>query len=343
MTKSASMLWLFYLILGLGIFPVPANGIDLPLVFQWTSSNTFSIYPEQIGKQYSWNEFYRLDASIDSLVYKDMQLSLALRSHANFLTTYMSVEKAIISYQAQGFSTGAEVIPTGYGIQDEYQPARIVNPAQDEFLFQPSRFNGLFIRYGKDMVWQAEAGGNEHNLAVGKVSCSYLLNHNAGMIRLSQEVRTFESHLHKPVCTSALDIHIDNNYYAVQSLIAVAAYPAFEDKAAAISPMMLAEALYYPLPGLFVHLSASSSEAYTADYRNTCSEASVGSQFGDFTVSAGYNREHNDFVNQWGTTLLCKWHPVPQTNIGVYGSLYDPASGNQYYRLGMQAELSFGI
>jgi len=343
MTKSASMLWLFYLILGLGIFPVPANGIDLPLVFQWTSSNTFSIYPEQIGKQYSWNEFYRLDASIDSLVYKDIQLSLALRSHANFLTTYMSVEKAIISYQAPRFSVGAELIPTGYGIRDEYHPARMVNPAQDDYLFQPSRFNGLFIRSGRGMVWQAEAGGNEYNLAVGKVSCAYHTTDNAGMIRLSQEVRTFDSHLHKPVSTSALDIHIAQNNYAVQSLIAVAAYPAFEDKAADISPMMLAEALYYPLPGLFVHLSASSSDAYTADYRNTCSEASLGSKYGDFILSAGYTHEHNDFGRQWSATLLCKWHPVSQTSVGIYGSLYDPASGNQYYRFGMQAELSFGI
>ncbi|MBP7310651.1 MAG: hypothetical protein KA984_05135 [Candidatus Cloacimonetes bacterium] len=317
--------------------------LEVPLVLRWNSANTFSYAPDQQVKEIAWSEFYRLDMGIDSLRYHELSLNLEVRSKANFINTYLDLYQADITYHADIIDFGAEIKPSGYALEYQLHPSRIINPDMDDHLFLPTRFNGIFIAYPSAINIKLEAGGNFYNLATGRLTEKLPLFNKRGAISLIQEIQTFDSHWHKPVVIGAAEFNYESPDWAISSTAAAAYYPEYDSRPSDFTPFFHFETNKTLVPGFSLYLQGIYKELNPDKNSHKSIDAALGKKLSKFMLSAGSKLDYIHKNDQLTPYLVLKWIPSPGQQLGAYYRCILSDSGSDLHQAGLTAELSFGF
>lgn len=317
--------------------------LELPLFVNWTSANSFYYAPDQEDKELNWNEFYRLELGIDSLSYQNISTDLLIRSKANFLSTYLELHEAKLIYTAGKIHFGGIITDNGYTRSNQLHPSGIVNSAMDDYLFMPSRLNGIFLEYSSPIILQAEIGGNFHNLATGKFSATFPFMNNSGTLALIQEVRTFDSQWHKPVLISAMQLNYDSPGLAASATTAMAMYPEFESRPSDIVPFAHLEARKDIDKGISIYLQAWYRELSPEISIHKSLDVAVSKQLSEFMLGAGSKYDHIHHDPQYTPYAVLQWLPEKGKQLGIYYRAIIGDSGSLLHQAGLQAELNFGF
>jgi hypothetical protein len=318
--------------------------IELPIVFKWDSLNSGYYTKAQTNKDISWDEFYRISIIVDSLSYKHAQLKLQLQNQADFLKNYLEIKEIQLAYGAKSWSVFAASKPIGYGMRNKLNPYYIVSPAQDDFLYQESRFNGAGVGYDDNNAHLTLAmGGNVQNQSMAYLSAAWGKEDKSFLIALAQEARAMDSHWRTPVSITALKLISDTPLLKLSTETAISYYPARDLTKEHFSSFNQIELGICPAPQTYIYVAAETNSIEPSGKALKQFHTALSKELGAFAFTPGFTLDLFDGISSRSYHFLSEWRVAKHQRLGVVYKYEENENITGRHFVGVQAELLYGI
>lgn len=321
-----------------------AFSIELPVVFTWDSLNSGYYTKAQTNKEISWNEYYRIGINVDSVDYKQMHLKLKLSNRADFLNNYMELNEIQMTYATHHWSVAAASKPIGYGKHNSLNPYAVIAPADDEYLYQDSRFNGVAVSYKhNNSNLSLDVGGNVQNQTLMSLSAAWGKPNDSLSLSFSTEARAMDSHWRTPVSITALQLKNITPKVKLNSQLAIGYYPSHDRTKEHFSTFSQVELGIKPSPGSYLYVSALAKELEQSGVMLKQFQTSFSQDIKQFSLTSGLCLDILGSESSNSYHVLGEWRFAKEQRLGIIYRWEENINIPSKHYVGIQAELRYGI
>ncbi len=317
--------------------------IELPLSFNWFSQNNVQYNKSQPNKELKWDEFYRIDIAVDSIKYHDLQLDLLLRSRAEFISSYLELNKIDIVYSLSKMSFWGTTREAGYGKQSHFNPHSLIHPNFDRYLYQDTRFNGVGVTIdNRSNQFHLRLGGNKQNQAIAQLNSKWSISPNFGAA-IGFEARAMDSFRRTPVFIGSASMEYHSQLVELRTDIATSYFPKSgrtKEHANSYGQLCLA---YKPFAKSSLYLEAVMLQPESVSITQKNFKLSYSYRLKDLCFSPGVEYAKWGNHDDSSIFILNELWLRPEQRIGIIYRLEDSETANYNHYFGVQAVLRYGL
>lgn len=310
--------WLLFLMI---CICASGQAIELPLYAKWQSLHS-SYYDEaQRGKELSWDELYRAEFGLDTVLYKNTIFKMAVDTEQFFDESHLRL-KSIYLAVIQGdwrFAAGSK--EHGFGGKSGIDSYPILSRGFETYHYQNMRLNSMELRYAMNR-WQGSLsiGGNVHNQACAMLHVSTCNQPEDCLFEFHQEIRAMDNHWRTPVWISALkaDYSPPQGRLRLDNSFAISVLPKFGDTQAHHELYLQSELSYKATANSSLGAAARYQSREYAPKELQFYQVRAQHYFKDFVLIPLTELSVIQGERLWQHRLLGRYHLAPKRSIGLF-------------------------